>query len=70
MSAEKTTGGQAAGPCEWCASYHHGKCSLVSAIEYFADRTIKRVEFHSPAGSRRAVEYFPWGAKRRVELAS
>jgi hypothetical protein len=34
--------------CQWCAGYHIGTCSLVKAIEYYPDGTIKRVEFRAP----------------------
>lgn len=34
--------------CGYCGCYHTGICSLVKALEYHPDGTLKRVEFHSP----------------------
>jgi hypothetical protein len=41
-----TTGTLLAYPkCRWCSYYHDGVCSLVKAIDYYPDGSIKRVEF-------------------------
>lgn len=34
--------------CQYCGLIHETKCSLISAIEYHPDGTVKRVEFHAP----------------------
>ena len=31
--------------CRWCGMYHGALCPAVAAIEYFADGSVKRVEF-------------------------
>lgn len=36
------------GKCQWCGGHHDTVCPRVKAIEYFENRTIKRVEFHGP----------------------
>ncbi len=38
-------------PCQWCGSWHSGKCPLVKAIDYYPDGTVKRVEFHDTRAS-------------------
>ena len=37
--------------CQWCGFQHidGGTCPRVKALEYYADGTVKRVEFHEPA---------------------
>lgn len=42
--------------CQWCGSDHMGQCPKVSAVEYFPNGTIKRVEFHH--GAQRAFGDF------------
>lgn len=32
--------------CTWCGMWHAGVCPLVKVIEYYADGSIKRIEFH------------------------
>ena len=35
--------------CRYCGAIHGGvQCSRISAIEYFPDGTVKRIEFHNP----------------------
>ena len=35
--------------CPHCGNYHTGQCRLIKAIEYYADGTVKRIEFFEPA---------------------
>lgn len=32
--------------CGHCGGYHTGSCPRVKAIEYYANGTVKRVEYH------------------------
>lgn len=38
-------------PCRYCGMHHAAKCSLVKAMEYHPDGSLKRVEFYEPTRS-------------------
>lgn len=42
------------GKCGHCGNYHEGQCPKVSAIEYFPNGMVKRVEFFGDEDSRPA----------------
>lgn len=49
-TSSAATTGNIVSPCPHCGMVGHvGKCPLVSAIEYFPDGRVKRVEYHGPA---------------------
>lgn len=35
--------------CQHCGNYHTGQCPRIKAIEYYANGTVKRIEFFEPA---------------------
>lgn len=37
-----------AGECQHCGNWHGGVCPRISAIEYYQDGTVKKVEYHNP----------------------
>lgn len=37
--------------CPYCGVHHTAKCSLVKAMEYHPDGSLKRVEFYEPTRS-------------------
>ena len=34
--------------CQHCGNYHTGQCPRIKAIEYYANGTVKRIEFFEP----------------------
>ena len=44
-----TTSAVETAKCRWCGMIHGSLCPQVKAIEFFADGTVKRVEFKTPA---------------------
>lgn len=44
-----TAAGSEITKCRWCGNFHGVQCPSVKAIEFFADGTVKRVEFKGAA---------------------
>jgi len=43
------------GICGHCGYGHSGTCPRIKAIEYYANGTVKRVEYHEPQPSARSA---------------
>lgn len=43
-----STGTNDPNKCQWCAGFHTGKCPLVKSMDFYADGTVRKVEFYAP----------------------